>query len=234
MKISLKEIFWPNTCPFCGKVSAEGICAACRKKAERLLLKEPRCMKCGKPVRCSEQEYCWDCAHKRHIYERGVSLWLHKEPVNASIYRFKYHNQRFYASFYAAEIVKSYESLIKRWAPELILAIPLHSRRRKKRGYNQAELLASELGRLLKIPVSFKLIRRVQDTEPQKSLDSRKRQRNLEKAFAAEWLHVRPYSVLVIDDIYTTGNTIDAAAKVLKEAGVQKVYFLTISIGQGY
>ena len=191
-------------------------------------------MKCGKPIRYSEQEYCHDCAHTQHIYDRGAALWLHKDPVNASIYRFKYHNQRFYAGFYAAEIVKNYRTLLRRWAPDVIVPVPLHSRRRRKRGYNQAELLAQELGRLLGIPVSHKMLRRVRDTEPQKVLDNRKRQKNLEKAFAAARLHTKPRCVLVVDDIYTTGNTIDAAAKVLKEAGVQKVYFLTISIGQGY
>lgn len=234
MKIRLKEILWPHTCPLCGKVCAEKICASCKREADSLLIKEPRCMKCGKPVRCPEQEYCHDCAHMQHIYDRGVSLWLHKDPVDASIYRFKYRNQRFYAGFYAAEMVKNYGRMMKNWAPEVILAVPLHLRRRKKRGYNQSELLASEIGRLLNIPVVYNLVRRVRDTDPQKELDSRKRRKNLEKAFAAERFHRPLHSVLVIDDIYTTGNTIDAVAKALKETGVQKVYFLTISIGQGY
>lgn len=234
MKLDLKKILWPNICPFCGKVSAGGICAACREKADSLLVKEPRCMKCGKPIRYSEQEYCWDCMHTRHVYDRGVSLWLHKEPVNQSVYQFKYHNQRFYAEIYASEINKNYQALIKRWSPEAIVAVPLHPRRRRKRGYNQAELLALELGKILKIPVLCKMLRRVRDTEPQKILDSRKRRKNLKKAFAVHMPGIVPRCVLLVDDIYTTGNTINAAAEALKGAGVQKVYFLTISIGQGY
>ena len=229
-----QEILWPDTCPFCGKVNAAGICADCRKKARLLTVKEPRCMKCGKPVRYEEMEYCQDCTKIRHIYDRGVSLWLHREPVNTSIYRFKYHNQRFYAGFYADELVKKYGGLIKRWSPEMIVPVPLHSRRRRKRGYNQAELLAWELGKLLMIPVASDFVFRVRDTSPQKMLDNRKRRKNLEKAFAVRIPRHMPECVLVIDDIYTTGNTVDAVAGVLKKAGVQKVYFLTISIGQGY
>lgn len=234
MKINLKKLFWPDTCPMCGKVSAGGLCAPCKKKAELLRIREPRCMKCGKPVRYPEQEYCPDCARIGHVYDRGAALWLHKEPVSASIYRFKYHNQRCYAGFYAAEIVKNHERLIRGWAPEVITAVPLYSGRRRKRGYNQAELLAKELGSLLDIPVSGRMVRRVRDTEPQKKLDNRKRRKNLEEAFAAANFRGMPHSVLVVDDIYTTGNTIDAVAAALKKAGVQKVYFLTISIGQGY
>lgn len=233
-KIKWEEILWPNTCPFCGRVNAGGVCAVCRKKAEELIVKEPRCMKCGKPVRYDETEYCQDCANTRHSYDRGVSLWLHKEPINTSIYRFKYHNQRFYAGFYAAEMVKKYRELIRRWRPEVIVPIPLHSRRRRKRGYNQAELLARELGKLLMLPVTPDFVFRVKDTSPQKMLDNKKRRKNLKKAFAVRIPRRMPKRVLVIDDIYTTGNTIDAVACILKKAGVQKVYFLTISIGQGY
>lgn len=232
-RITYKEILWPDTCPFCGKVSEAGVCAACRRKADAWLVKEPRCMKCGKPVRYAEKEFCGDCARTKHIYDRGVSLWLHREPVNTSIYRFKYHNQRCYASFYAGEFVKHYGSLLKRWAPEVLVPVPLSRRRRRKRGYNQAELLARELGRRLGIPAGPGLVLRVRDTSPQKMLDGRKRKKNLEEAFEVPETCFVPQRVLVVDDIYTTGSTIDAVARALKRAGAQKVYFLTISIGQG-
>lgn len=234
MKSKIQELLWPVTCPFCGKINQNGVCLSCQKKVEALLVREPRCLKCGKPVRYGEQEYCYDCAHTRHSYDRGISLWLHKEPVSTSIYRFKYHNQRFYASFYALRAASRYSTLIKRWNPQLIVPIPLHPRRRRERGYNQAELLSEELGRILGIPVAKGLIERVQNTLPQKVLDNKKRKQNMERAFVTKVPLVNLRSVLVVDDIYTTGTTIDAIARVLKVRGVQKVYFLTISIGQGY
>lgn len=115
----------------------------------------------------------------------------------------------------------------------MILPVPLHHKRRKKRGYNQAELIATELGKLTSLSVETDAVYRVKNTNPQKVLDNRNRAKNLSHAFAVsrKW-RVRPV-VLLIDDIYTTGSTINSVAKILKKRGVQKVYFLTISIGQG-
>ena len=230
----LEGFLWPNICPFCGKASREGICGRCRKELSELIVQEPRCMKCGKQVRYQEQEYCYDCMHTDHAFEQGVSLWLHKKPVSLSIYHFKYHNQRFFAKQYAHEIVKNHEALIRRWNPEILIPVPLHPARRRKRGYNQSELLAAELGKILGIPVANDAVKRVRNTRPQKTLDIRKRRQNLAKAFLPGRPSLCRERVLIVDDIYTTGNTIDAVAKTLKQAGVQKVYFLTISIGQGY
>lgn len=191
-------------------------------------------MRCGKPVRRKEQEYCSDCMHTYHYYDRGVGLWLHKEPVSTSIYQFKYHNQRVFGQYYAKEIAEHYGTLIRRWNPNLIIPIPLHPKRRRKRGYNQAMLLAKELEKHLGISADDKIVARVRYTAPQKGLDHKKRKKNLRNAFAVRKCVDDIKCVLLIDDIYTTGNTVDAVAKVLKDAGVEKVYFLTISIGQGY
>ena len=84
------------------------------------------------------------------------------------------------------------------------------------------------------MPVDAKSLMRNKYTSPQKILDPAGRKRNLEQAFSVRDTFVPVPAVLLVDDIYTTGNTLDAAAKKLKERGVQKVYFLTISIGQGY
>lgn len=233
MKARVKRLLWPETCPFCGRVYAGGICPKCLQLTERLLVREPRCMKCGKPVRYKEQEFCSDCVRMKHSFDRGAGLWLHKNPVNQSIYQFKYHNQRFCAEYFAEQLVRQYQETIRGWAPEVILPVPLHTRKRRSRGYNQAELLADELGRRLGIPVCKDLVRRVKFTSPQKILDSRKRKKNLERAFALSAPVRNLRRVLVTDDIYTTGSTIDAVAKILKSAGIQKVYFLTVSIGQG-
>lgn len=161
-------------------------------------------------------------------------MWIHKAPVNQSIYQFKYHNQREFSKYYAEEIAKEYAEIVRRWNPDLMIPIPLHARRRRRRGYNQAELLAKELGKCLKIPVDGKSVLRVRYTNPQKKMDHSKRKSNLKHAFRVQRFSTTVKTVLLIDDIYTTGNTIDAVASELKKKGVEKVYFLTISIGQGY
>ena len=114
-----------------------------------------------------------------------------------------------------------------------IIPVPLHRSRQRIRGYNQAQILAEELGKRLDLPVNKDAVKRIQKTRPQKVLGSRDRIRNLKGAFGVTKSWIPKKCVLVIDDIYTTGNTIHRVAKVLKNAGAQKVYFLTISIGQG-
>lgn len=234
----VKTVLFPEVCPFCGKASARGICKRCMEKLEKLRPKEPLCMKCGKPVRFMWQEYCYDCAHTYHYYDRGRALWLHLPPVSRSIYRFKFHNQRVFAKYYAKEAGVSLENVIQAWNPSLIIPVPLHKAKKRRRGYNQAELFAEELSRVFSIPADGSVLVRTRNTSPQKRLGMRERKKNLEGAFRVagdeEQKKVQKKKLLLVDDIYTTGSTLDAAAKALKSAGAEKVYYLTISIGQGY
>lgn len=208
------------------------MCTECAKKVE--YIQEPRCKKCGKPIRYAEKEFCHDCEERKLYYDQGKSIWLHKGPVRWSVYQFKYHNRRVFSRFYAEEWCRLYREKIAEWGIDVIIPIPLHRRRRRKRGYNQAEILAKELGRRCGIPVDVKSIVRVVRTKPQKELNHTERSKNLRSAFRVTKHWKTSPNVLLIDDIYTTGNTIDSAAQVLKEKGAKKVYFLTISIGQGF
>lgn len=196
-------------------------------------IKEPRCMKCGKPVETMEQEYCRDCAKQKHIFDQGRGLWIQKQPVSRGIYQFKFHNKRYYASIFAEEMMKRYEEWIYRNEIEEIIPIPLHKAKQRKRGFNQALLIAKELSILSGIPVNENAVFRIRNTKPQKILNPMERNRNLKGAFGVKKTWEVKNKVLLIDDIYTTGSTMDRVAKVLKKAGTQKVYFLTISIGQG-
>ena len=191
-------------------------------------------MQCGKQIRSMEKEYCYDCLHTHHYYEQGLSLWNHREPVNQSIYQFKYHNQRRYGILYSRELVKNFYKEIDGWHPDVIMPVPLHRARRRKRGYNQAQILADEIGKMMHIPVDSEHLIRIKKTNPQKKLGHDARKKNLKNAFVLKETFRPSETVLLIDDIYTTGNTLDAAAKALKQKGVKNVYFLTISIGQGY
>lgn len=231
-------ILYPSVCPFCGKITREGICKQCHNTISKI--KEPRCMKCGKPVQNEEQEYCYDCSRFEYAFEQGYSLWLHQKPVSGAIYQFKFHNKRCYAKIFAKEMVKEFGDWIEKNKIQAIIPIPLHRTKKRIRGYNQAEVLACKLSEELgagkegnKIPVYKNVLFRVKKTKPQKLLNNQERQTNLNGAFSVskKWKPVN--NVLLIDDIYTTGTTIQKTAKALKKAGVQKVYFLTISIGQG-
>lgn len=225
-------LIYPNVCHFCGRISKEEMCNECRK--EIVYITEPRCKRCGRPVRSGEAEYCYDCAGKSVFFEQGKNLWIHKGRVKQSIYQFKYQNRRIYAKFYGTEMVRLYGDYIRSCEIDCIIPIPLHRKRRRKRGYNQTELIAREVGKYMGILVDQKAIMRCKYTDPQKELNPEERKKNLKNAFKVK-KQIHGYrNVLLIDDIYTTGSTIDAVSEKLKKAGVQNVWFLTVSIGQGF
>ncbi len=226
------RVIYPQTCYFCGKINKTPVCTVCQKKL--IYVKEPRCKVCGKPIRYAENEYCSDCEKNQFYFEQGKSIWLHKDPVTWSIYQFKYHNRRVFADYYAKEMWRLYGKKIKIWNIDVIVPVPLHWKRRGDRGFNQAEVLARRLSEYSGSPVQTKGIKRIRYTERQKALGHKERKKNLVDAFAItkKWKNAR--NVLMIDDIYTTGNTMNEVAKVLKQNGTEKVWFLTISIGQGF
>ena len=244
---TILRLLFPETCPFCGeivpservltisvkgtKTRSDRICPSCRKKL--VYIGEPRCMRCGKPVPDETKEYCADCENNTHEYTRGLALWIYDDLTANAIYRFKYHNKRYYGDVFAREMADRFRENVRRWKIDKIFYVPTGKKKMRARGYNHAELLAVRLGRILSLPVDHRLVR-LRDTDPQKKMTAQERKRNLMDAFAYKGKGTLSGNVLVIDDIYTTGSTIDGVAKVLKCAGAAKVYFLTISVGQGY
>ena len=149
------------------------------------------------------------------------------------IYRFKYGKRREYAEFLGWEMAKYFEDDIRKWKAEALIPVPIHKSRKQQRGYNQAELLAAELSRRTGIPMKSDLVVRLRKTIPQKLLKQSERQNNLKKAFKILQNDVKLNTIVIIDDIYTTGSTIDAVAELLLQAGVGKVYYMVMAIGRG-
>lgn len=233
-------MLFPRRCPVCDEVlpvmaareTSYLICPECSRKIERV--REPACKKCGKPIENERGELCADCGRKKHEFEQGKSVFVYSGRIRESVYRFKYGNRREYADFYAAEALGCYEKWILNKKIQVIIPIPLHHLRQKKRGYNQAELFARVLGTKLGIPVRTDLLLREKNTVPQKELDETQRKNNLKNAFKITENIVHLSYILLVDDIYTTGSTIDAAALALKKAGGVHIYFICISSGRGF
>lgn len=227
------DLLYPRRCPICDRVTGrkDSVCAECENRVRKV--SEPSCKKCGKPIQDSRREYCFDCEKKKHFFVQGKALWVYEKKVKESVYRFKYQNKREYGRIYAKEIAEKYGEWIRSKGIQAIVPVPLHKNRRRQRGYNQAEILARELGRCLKIPVRTDILFRVRDTNPQKTLSDTERKNNLKKAFKSTGSIVQLDHILIVDDIYTTGSTLDAAALALLDAGVKEVYTCCISIGQG-
>ncbi len=190
-------------------------------------------MKCGKPLTEERAEYCPDCRRRTYSFEKGRAAFVYDGVMRGSISRFKYHNRRKYADFYADEILKRYGRMLRSWQAEALIPVPIHKSRMRKRGFNQAALVAERMGERLGIPVEKDLLVRVKKTKAQKNLSDAERRENLKNAFQVSGNELKLKRVVLVDDIYTTGSTLDAGASVLREAGAEKVYFLSICIGRG-
>lgn len=228
----LGELLYPSRCPVCDRVSRiwdKGICEECLKNIR--YVKPPRCLKCGKHIEDETIEYCEDCEKRPHYFTEGRALFAYKD-IARSIHRFKYQGRREYAFIYGREMAYYLGDCIRSWQPEALIPIPLYRRKERRRGYNQAELLANVLGTELGIPVCEGLVKRIRNTIPLKQLNPEERLNNLKKAFILEENGVKLKRVIIVDDIYTTGSTLDAVAKLLKEWGAEEIFFVTLAIGE--
>lgn len=227
-----KQLLFPLRCPVCDEIVTpfgQKICPGCT--AKRKILTSPYCMKCGKKVQ-EQRELCEDCRNKKHLFFRGRALYEY-ESMAGSIYRFKYGGRQEYAEFYGEEMANVLGDFVRGIKPDALIPIPLHKSRQRKRGYNQAALLARTLGHRLNVPVMEDYLLRVKNTTPLKLLNPKERQNNLKRAFNIVQNDVKLKTVIVVDDIYTTGSTVDEAAETLLACGAEKVYFVALACGAG-
>ena len=232
------DLLFPRRCPFCDRpVKPFGAlcCDACA--GVPVPVGASFCRKCGKPVE-DETVYCEDCRRTEHLFENGVSVFRYRS-VSGSLYRFKYEGRREYADYYGVRMAERFTEAVSDGTfahiPDLLVPVPVSPKRMRARGYNQAELLARAMAGSLapkwQIPVENKALQRQIETTAMRSMSAQARQNNLKKAFHVYGNSVRLKSIMLIDDIYTTGATIDACARALLEAGAGEVRFVTLAIG---
>lgn len=228
-------LVYPPRCPVCDEIVAfedrGKVHPECRKKL--FYITGAVCMKCGQPVDNARVEFCFDCGKKHHHYRQGKGVFLYKGDIKQTMYRFKYSNKREYAAFFAGIAAEQYTEWMQRIGAEVIVPVPMYRRKQKLRGYNQAEVFARELSRRTGIPYRMDLVSRTRDTKPQKNLNDTERKNNLKNAFHVSQDIVKYRYILLVDDIYTTGSTVDAIAQAILQTGVIDIYSLSICIGKG-
>lgn len=229
----LMSLFFPRRCPLCDKVIRYGekVCGDCIGKLP--YIREPLCKKCGKQLENERQEFCSDCGKKVHHYLQGKAIFIYRKEMKLSMYRFKYSNKREYADFFAEEAVKRYGMWMEQMKIEVIVPVPMYAAKKRSRGYNQAEVFAKALSKESGIAVDCCLVKRVKNTAPLKTMNGKERKYHLKGAFQVCTNIVKYNKVLLVDDIYTTGATIDAIAEQLKHSGVKELFFLSICAGEG-
>lgn len=227
-------MLFPRTCYSCGRdlpLGAPGpLCRACQEAVEEV---GPRyCACCGQPLP-DGGAHCFHCRGSK-IRRRQCTLirsaWVFGPQVRALVHAFKYADQTYLADFLAEYMAQKWALYPELAQAQLLLPVPLHPRKQKARGYNQSELLARQLGEKCHLPVDSCSLVRVRNTPSQTGFGREGRLQNMSGAFAC----VRPGAVqgkivLLIDDVATTGATLEGCAEALKAAGAKKVMAYTLA-----
>lgn len=233
--LNLLDFLYPRRCPICDEPvkKADGTSCSCCKNLIPIL-SPPFCFKCGRPLNKEEYKFCSACLKHDLSFDRGFALWNYNHPaIKKSLRYFKYKGRKEYADFYAEKLLEVFPFLLSPKQISALIPVPIHKKRYQKRGYNQAAVLAEKLSSLSGIPVIEDLLIRNKNTLPQNQLTFKDRRKNLHDAFTINTSSPHYQSllqtVILIDDIYTTGSTADTCSYLLKEAGVVTVYVLCLS-----
>jgi ComF family protein len=218
------DLFFPRWCLGCGREGAY-ICVACRGSLPAIT--PPVCARCGRPVAGSE--VCDECAGSEAAIDGIRSPFLFEGLVRRAVHELKYNNLRDLAPALAG-LLRDY--LADRPLPgEVLVPVPLHPRRLRERGYNQSALVARELGRLCGWKVEEGCLVRGSHTPPQvRSAGVDERRRNVAAAFACRDGRLAGRGVVLVDDVSTSGATLNACAAALKSAGAASVWGLVLAL----
>ncbi len=195
-------------------------------------------MICGRPINSGEK--CYTCSTSERSNDFGIAIFAYDDIMRKAMSDLKFHGQKDNSEYFAAMAVSRVGDRIRGFDPCALIPVPVHKTRFRERGFNQAEEICNKIGSLIGIPTISDFLYRNRKTEYQKNLSRMKRKRNTMGAFSCNTEKYPPEKVakelervLLVDDIYTTGSTMEGCAAKLKESGVEQIGLLSISIVMG-
>lgn len=229
------DFFFPQRCAACQVLSAKFLCRACQSSLR--FIGPPLCRRCGLPFDPAGKggDLCSDCRRDTFHFDRARSVTVYESPIRECLLGFKYSNRSAWATPLGT-LMADYWSSQPQFCSEFpitvdaIVPIPLHRSRLKQRGFNQSELLGRQMGKLLKVPVHAGALERTRQTTPQIELTGPQRRQNVRGAFTvSKSAEIHGRAILLVDDVMTTGATLDECARVLRRHGATRVVAYTLA-----
>ena len=201
------NLVYPQVCSICGKLSTKSLCNKCKVKLKKEFL-----FKTDSYTEELNKNFI------EHYY-----FFKYEDLIRSQIISFKFHEKPYIyktISYFIKNNQKSFENLKKY---DIIVVVPISKKRKKERGYNQSELLAKEISKIIDAEILPNILYKIKNTVPQSSLNKKQREENAKGAYKAKNCQkIENKKILLIDDIYTTGNTINECAKVLIQKGINR------------
>jgi len=232
---SVLDVCYPRCCEGCGRQAEPGgghLCWDCLADAQYIT--DPMCDLCGDPVdgQVAHAFECSWCRRTRPAFDRARSALRFRGAVRQALHRYKYNRATYLSTDFGTLLAGCVRAHFAGERFDDIACVPLHPVKARERSYNQSRLLAAELGRQLGVPVTHRALERLRFTRTQTRLNADERRRNVRGAFQTvmpEWIDGRRW--LLVDDVMTTGATVDECARVMKAAGAVSVTVVTLARG---
>ncbi len=230
---TLLHFLVPYPCPCCKKFLDEkekGICSSCLSKIR--WIEPPFCSVCGMPFPSPELENhtCGSCLLRKRPFHRARALGYYEGTLRLAIHQWKYQEKASLTSFFGEKMV---EGFYRYWSPseiDLLLPVPLHPTRLRERGFNQSLLLVKTLSHRTGIPYQKRLLQKIHPTPPLMELRAAERERVIKGSFRiVKKEEIAGKSILLVDDVYTTGATVSECVKVLLAGGAARVDVFTLA-----
>ncbi|MHC1728611.1 MAG: double zinc ribbon domain-containing protein [Syntrophobacteraceae bacterium] len=230
---SFLDLCLPGVCAGCGKIenhSEKSWCPDCLNQIAWIA--SPICPQCGRPypdAPGSSDHLCGECLQEAFRFDTARSAVFHSGIVRDRVHQFKFGARMEWVPP-LVELLEMTYSRSTMPVPDLVVPVPLHSKRLKERGFNQSGLLGKELSRKLGLAVSFDTLRRKKWTDPQTRMNRQERLNNVKGVFElSKDAAVRGRRILLLDDVFTTGSTLSECARTLKKKGASEVHALTVT-----
>ena len=211
------NLIYPQVCGICGKLNSKSLCNKCKTRLQKEY--QFQTDNYEEDISKNFMEHNYFFKYENLIREQILALKFQEKPY---IYKT--------IAYFLKNMEKSFENLKKY---DIMIIVPISKQRKRDRGYNQSKLLAKEISKIIKVPIQPKILYKVKNTVPQSSLNKKQREENAKGVYEVKNISkLNNKKILIIDDIYTTGSTVNECAKALIEKGIEKSQIGVLTIAK--